>query len=56
MMTTFKISLMKQSNVCVSLCEKYLQLGSSATVEKAVSCFSNTVHHFGILLSSQANL
>lgn len=42
----FKISFMKRSNVCVSWCEKHLELGSSATVERAVSCYSTTVHHF----------
>lgn len=36
-MIAFKISLIKWSNVFVSLCEKYLELGSSATVERAVS-------------------
>lgn len=42
--------------MCEFVCKMHPELSSSATVERALSCFSYIVHHFRILMSSQVVL
>lgn len=46
----------KKQCVCEFVCKKHPEFGSSATVERAISCSSYIVHHFRILMSSQVVL